>query len=215
MKKTLLLFIWVLSFGAAHAQERVFNRGTINHSEGDGVVAPAQDNTGFGVKAGLLYANFRGDGESQFPGLGSAASWHAGFYAQFGIGRIFSIQPELLYARRQGKTDDGDMRFDYLEVPVLAVVSLTDNISIHAGPQVGVMMSAKREGTEINTENFNSFDYGAAAGAEARLSIFRLGARYYLSMTDLGKFESTATAADRGYNDLKTGNFQVYLGVGF
>lgn len=215
MKKLFLLLLTAGTISAAQAQERIMNRGIINHSEGDGITTPAVANTGFGIKAGAQFSNFRGDGKAQFPGLSSAASWMAGFYSQFGMGRVFSIQPEILYSRRQGKADAGDIRFDYLEVPVLGVFSFTENVSLHAGPQVGVMMSAKEEGNEINTKDFNSFDYGAAVGAEAKVSIFRLGARYYLSLTDIGKYEDVAPATSRGYNDLKTGNFQLYVGVGF
>ncbi|MFC6997129.1 porin family protein [Rufibacter roseus] len=216
MKKLCLLIISTLMFGAATAQERVFNRGVINHSESgeDGPVA-TRDNNGFGIKAGVLYNNLRGDGTNAFSGLKSATSWHVGAYSQFSLGNFFSVQPEILYSRRQSKADQGDMRFDYLEVPVLAVMNFTDNVSFHVGPQVGVMMSAKQEGREIATSDFNSFDYGGAAGLEARLSIFRLGARYYLSLADLGKFESSADATNRAFNDIKTGNFQLYIGVGF
>lgn len=215
MKKLFLLSICTLLFSAARAQERVVNRGIINHREGDGETAPIQNNSGFGVKGGVLFTNLRGDGTSAIKGLTSATNWHAGVYAQFSVGGRFSVQPETLYSRKEVKMDAGSMRFDYIEVPVLAVLSFTDNVSIHAGPQVGVLMAVKQNDKEINKENFNSFDYGAAAGAEARISFFRLGARYYLSLADIGEYESGADAGSRALNEIKAGNFQLYLGFGF
>ncbi|MGV3538574.1 MAG: porin family protein, partial [Rufibacter sp.] len=192
---------------------RVLNRGTIDHSEGE--FAPTRDNNGFGVKGGVLFTNLRGDGTDGISGLKSATNWHAGVYSQFSLGSFFSVQPEALYSRKESKMDGGSMRFDYIEVPVLAVMNFTDNVSLHVGPQVGVLMAVKQNDKEIDKSNFNSFDYGANAGLEARLSIFRLGARYYLSLAEIGEFENTAEAGDRALNDIKAGNFQIYLGVGF
>ncbi|WP_053093830.1 porin family protein [Rufibacter radiotolerans] len=211
MKKLTLLLIATLFLGAAQAQERVLNRGIINHNEG--AEGSPKGNSGFGVKGGVLFNSLHGDGEDQIRGLKTSTNWHAGFYSQFSIGSVFSIQPEALYTRREVKSDDGDLRFDYIDVPVLAVANLTENISIHAGPQVGVMLTAKRDDNEIDKEGLNTFDYGAAAGVEAKVSMFRLGGRYYRSFADIGKFD--AGLLNTSLNDVKAGMFQIYLGVGF
>ncbi|MBC3540154.1 porin family protein [Rufibacter sediminis] len=211
MKKLCLLLISVFFFEAAQAQERVLNRGVINHNEESG--GGERTNSGFGVKGGVLFSALQGDGKDALDNLKATRNWHAGFYSQFSLGRVFSIQPEALYTRREVNADDSDRRFDYIDVPVLTVANLTDNISIHAGPQVGIMLTAKENDKEIDKEGLNTFDYGAAAGIEAKVSIFRLGGRYYRSFADLGKFDQAN--ANRALNDIKAGNFQVYLGVGF
>jgi hypothetical protein len=213
MKKASLLLFCALILGTAQAQERVINRGIINHND-DGT-SRDRTNSGFGVKGGVLFSSLQGDSKSDIQGLKTGANWHAGFYSQFSVSPVFSIQPEALYGRREVKADDGDRRFDYIDVPVLAVVNVTDNISLHAGPQVGVMLTAKRDDKEIDKAEFNTFDYGVAGGVEAKVSMFRVGGRYYRSFADIGDFKSAANAADRAYNDLKAGNFQIYLGVGF
>ncbi|MFB9863417.1 PorT family protein [Rufibacter immobilis] len=210
MKKLTLLLICTLFFAAAQAQERVLNRGVINHNEEAGL---DRDNSGFGVKGGVLFSSLQGDGKDMLDNLKSSTNWHAGFYSQFSLGRVFSIQPEALYSRREVRADDANRRFDYIDVPVLAVVNFTDNLSFHVGPQVGIMLTAKEDDREIDKEGLNTFDYGAAAGLEAKLFIFRLGGRYYRSFSDLGKFD--AANANRALNDIKAGNFQIYLGVGF
>ncbi|WP_192822116.1 porin family protein [Rufibacter sp. LB8] len=214
MKKLTILLICLLGFGAAQAQERVLNRGIINHRDGDGVVAPTRANNGFGVKGGLLYTSLRGDGSDQIAGLKSASNWHAGFYAQFSLNNVFSIQPEALYSRREVKSDNGGLQMDYIDIPVLAVFNFTENVSLHAGPQVGVMMTLRQDGKELDKEGYNTFDYGVAAGLEARLSIFRLGGRYYMSLADIGD-GSTQNLSSAAFNDIKAGNFQVYIGIGF
>ena len=215
MKKTILLLIAVLTLGAAQAQERVLNRGIINHRDGDGETAPTYDNSGFGIKGGLMYNTLRGDGTDGIQGLKTGTNWHAGFYSQFSLSRFFSVQPEILYSRKESKMEGGSMRFDYIEIPVMGVLSVTDNVSLYVGPQAGVLMAVEENNKEIDKSQFNSFDFGAAAGLEARLSIFRLGARYYLSLADLGETEDAGDAAYSAFNNIKSGNFQVYLGVGF
>ncbi|GAA4306340.1 porin family protein [Nibribacter koreensis] len=215
MKKTILLLIASLTFGMAQAQERVLNRGTINHRDGDGEAAPKYNNSGFGIKGGVLFNSLRGDGTDAMPGLKTATNWHAGFYSQFSLSGVFSVQPEILYSRKESKMDAGTMRFDYIEIPVMGVFNFSDNVSIHAGPQAGVLMAVKENDKEIDKAQFNSFDFGAAAGVEARLSFFRLGARYYLSLANMAETEDADAATYRAYDNIKAGNFQVYLGVGF
>ncbi|ALI98547.1 porin family protein [Rufibacter tibetensis] len=211
MKKLCLLFICAFLFEVAQAQERVLNRGIINHNETSG--GGERTNSGFGIKGGVLFSSLQGDGRDMLDNLRSSTNWHAGFYSQFSLGPNFSIQPEALYTRREVNADDSDRRFDYIDVPVLGVVTLTETISVHAGPQVGIMLTAKEDDKEIDKQGLNTFDYGAAAGIEAKLFIFRLGGRYYRSFADLGKFDATST--NQALNDIKAGNFQVYIGVGF
>lgn len=164
------------------------------------------------MKGGLTLATLRGNDKDQLGDFSGLTTFHAGVYTQFSLGSFFSIQPEALYSRKGVERDDMTYRFDYIEVPVLAVFNVLDNVSLHAGPQIGIMMSAKEGDTEVDTEPLNAFDYGVAAGAEARVSIFRLGARYNLGLADLRKENNLGQRIDQ---DIKHGFFQVYLGVGF
>jgi hypothetical protein len=85
-----------------------------------------------------------------------------GLFSKIPLTRSFSIQPELLYSNKGSKltydnvlAGQGEYRFNlnYVEMPVLAVVNLTKNINIHAGPYVSYLTSAnikdlKSDGTE-------------------------------------------------------------------
>lgn len=169
-------------------------------------------NSGIGIKGGVNFASVHGDDKDKFGETNSHTSFHAGVFAQFPFGEFFSLQPELLYSRKGFERQDSVFRFDYLDVPVLAVFNISDNFSVHLGPQVGIMMSAKMEDDEIDLEPYNTFDYGAAAGLEGRLSRFRLGTRYVHSFGDLRKEDSNGNDIDE---NIKNGVIQVYLGVGF
>ena len=77
-------------------------------------------------------------------------------------------------------------------------------------------MTAKENEKEVPErikKMMNSFNYGVAAGGEARLSILRFGARYSLDLNEIYKEERNIN--NRVVQDIKNGMFQVYLGVGF
>ncbi len=169
-------------------------------------------NSGIGIKGGVNFASVHGSDKDKFGDVNSHTSFHAGIFAQFGFGEFFSLQPEVLYSRKGFERQDSVYRFDYLEVPVLAVFNITDNFSVHLGPQVGVMVSAKVEDEEIEMEPYNTFDYGAAAGLEGSVDRFRVGARYVHSFGDLRKEDSMGNNINE---DIKNGVIQVYLGVSF
>ena len=210
MKKTILLLLTFLVSLSAFAQPGSYGpaAGQQNHN----LFSRSGSNSGFGVKGGVNFATLNGSDKEVLGNFNVLTTFHAGIYTQFSLGDFFSIQPEALYSRKGIERNDSTFRFDYLEVPVLAVFNITENVSVHFGPQVGVMMSAKEEDTEIDLEPLNTFDYGIAAGAEARLSIFRLGARYNLGFADLRKENNLGQKINQ---DIKHGVFQVYLGVGF
>src|SRR5688572_1133730 len=98
-----------------------------------------------GVKAGMNLANqkytFNGlalDTKAK-PGL------HAGIFVVIMINEKFGIQPEALYSMQGSRWDnDGDdskFKFSYISVPVLFRYNITDMISVHAGPQFGILTS--------------------------------------------------------------------------
>ncbi|WP_246594252.1 porin family protein [Pontibacter populi] len=178
-----------------------------NHNELSGLDAR---NGGFGIKGGLNLANVYGD-DTDALNPGSLTSFHAGIYAQFALAEKFSLQVEGLYSRK-GYEAEMDNRFDYLELPLLAVYNITDNFSLHLGPQVSVMIAAKQDGHEINMENLNTFDYGLAGGAEVRFRMMRVGARYNLGFA--GLLDDGDTGLPVG-NELMHNVAQLYVGVGF
>ncbi|TXK47425.1 PorT family protein [Pontibacter qinzhouensis] len=212
MKKTftLLLILFTL-VSTAHAQQEDYGGPSSmqrNHNLFSGAGA---HNSGFGIKGGVNFSQLRGSDKDMLGSISGHTSFHAGVFAQFAFSDAFSIQPEVLYSRRGYERNDSTFRFDYLNVPILAVFNVTENISLHAGPQIGILMSGKRGGSEIDLAPYNTFDYGAAAGIEAKISWLRLGARYFLGLTDLRKENALGQKINE---DIKNGVFQVYLGIG-
>jgi len=209
MKKLLLLLLAVFFSVAGFAQKRVTTTAPINHNL-EGSSAP--ENAGFGLKAGLNYSDVRN--ADAITDLKPKTSYHVGAFAQFSITDWFSLQPEVLYSRKGYDSTNVTRKLDYFDVPILFVFNPLDNVSFHVGPQASLLITAKNNDTEINiADSFQSLDYGVVGGLEARLSFFRLGARYNLSMREI--YQNTYRDIASNINkDIKNGVFQVYIGIG-
>lgn len=206
MKKILFaafLMVWAVSGSAQDIPSDIQQ----NHN-----LLSRSPNSGIGIKGGVNFASVHGSDKDKFGSTNSHTSFHAGVFAQFGFNDFFSLQPELLYTRKGYERQDSVFRLDYLEVPVLAVFNISDNFSVHLGPQVGIMVSGKVEDEEIDLEPYNTFDYGLSAGLEGSLDRFRLGTRYVHSFGDLRKEDSSGNSIDE---NIKNGVIQVYLGISF
>lgn len=128
----------------------------------------------FGVKAGVNFANFRGDGADN---LNVLTTWHAGVVYEAEITKDFSFQPELLYSVSGAKNDDTEYKLSYFTAPLMLEFYPTEGFSIQAGPQLSMLVNETD-----NFEGFKSktFDLGVAAGLEFYLTnnLF-VQARYY------------------------------------
>lgn len=209
MKKILLLPLFLLFTFTGFAQVEGPTTAQQNHNLLSGLDAP---NEGIGIKGGVNFANVHGSDKDRLGAVDGHTNFHAGVFAQFAFGEFFSLQPELLFSRKGYERNDSTFRYNYFDLPVLAVFNISDNFSVHLGPQVGLLIGAKEEGKEINLGPYNTFEYGGAAGLEGRINRFRLGARYVHGFADLRKEDAAGNSIDQ---DIKNGVIQVYLGIGF
>ena len=105
----------------------------------------------------------------------------AGLVLNLALNDMFSIQPELLYAQKGFKLEEGDTKLtfkaNYLEVPVLAKIAFGSETMqgfVTAGPTIGYWMNGKSEGTflgeDLGSEDYdfddtdNRLDLGASVG---------------------------------------------------
>jgi Outer membrane protein beta-barrel domain len=191
MKKTLLfLLLGLASSTAAFAQARP--GGSLTSKDYTGGKSTESGNTGFGVKGGYNFSRPYGDGITN---VSAYHNFHAGVYGQFGFSNLSSVQVELLYNRKGYNSDvavsngtsttltNKTTRLDYVELPVLYVANVTNNFSIHVGPQVSLLILAKQGDTNLGLaeKGFNTVDYGGIVGAAYRVGPARIGARYDLS----------------------------------
>ncbi len=153
MKKSLFLMaMGMLMFNIAQAQD----------------TAPSGDNRSnlaLGVKLGFNYANVYDTQGQDFvadPKLGFVA----GGFLSLPLGKLFAIQPEVLFSQK-GFKGSGTLlgspysytrTTNYLDVPILVALRPTENLSIVAGPQFSYLMNEKNEyNGAINSQQEQAF----------------------------------------------------------
>ncbi|MEC5165669.1 hypothetical protein RCH18_001400 [Flavobacterium sp. PL11] len=181
----------------------------------------AQEKTAsYGFKGGLNFSNLYTDNVDDNNVL---TGFNAGLYAKFPITNNIAIQPEISYTTKGAELvyDNaivkGTAKFNtnYIEVPVLLVINLTDNFNIHAGPYAAYMVNGKTSNdsnfgsyeNELDTDDFNKFDAGFAGGVGVDLDALNFGVRYNYGLTKLGKDNSFLSS------DAKNSVLSVYVGL--
>lgn len=149
----------------------------------------------YGFKSGLNGSTITGDdiGDTQ-PKIGLVA----GGFAELCIDDYTSVQPEVLYSQQGVKyTDhngfDGTLKLDYINVPVLVKFRASNTLVFEAGPQMGLLLSAKDKyestsisGTDDIKDNYEPIDFGANLGLNYDLQNgWYFGARYYLGLSNI------------------------------
>ena len=168
----------------------------------------------FGVKAGANIANQKISGDYDID-TKAIVSFHGGVFVVWMFTEQLGLQPELLLSMQGSKEKDDTYDYkiitNYVNIPVLVRYNINDMFSVHAGPQFGILVSAKEEfdgDKDDIKDDFKTMDVGLAIGAEANLPVANLGVglRYIIGLTNVltddGSFDDT---------ELKNGVFQIYV----
>lgn len=162
-----------------------------------------------GVRLGVNIANQKAEIDGDSDTGDSKIGFLGGFYLTANISEKFGIQPELLFSGMgsRDKDLDFDLPFNYLSIPVMFRYNLTENFNLHAGPQLGFLLSAKATDGDSSIDIKDSFkgtDFGAAFGLGVDFGKINAGARYYLGLSNI--------ADDSGNDTFKNNAFQIFVG---
>lgn len=120
----------------------------------------------------------------------SKGGYVAGGYIDLSIADFFSIRPQFLFVQKGAKLKaadlDGTVTLDYLEVPILGVISLPRQGPVvpffYAGGSVSANVNATVDlngvETDIPDHDIRRNDIGAVFGAGVYVDGFTLEARY-------------------------------------
>lgn len=183
--------------------------------------------TQFGVKGGVNFSNlYTNDAEKDKMLTG----FNVGIFSKLPISGFFAFQPELLFTTKGSEVTynntfvNGIARFklNYIEMPLLLVINVTDNFSLHVGPYAAYLVSGsvKNESSanqfnfedNINMDDYNRFDLGIAAGASIDFRSVSFGARYTYGLTKVGK-EKTFLGTTYTFPDANNGVLSLYAQV--
>ena len=177
--------------------------------------AAYSQNIQWGAKAGLNMSSISNTDDAD-----PKISFHAGVFADVQINDFLSFQPELLYSRQGDVFKDGSdykvwSQYNYVNVPLVVKLYVTEKLSVNIGPQFGFVIDAwsrvKFDGStdseKIDSDAYNSFDASAAMGLTYNMcQNIDVYARYNLGLTDMAK--------DNPSND-KFKNNVIQIGVGY
>lgn len=155
-----------------------------------------------GVKGGINFSNLYTD---QVEDNNVLTGFNAGVFAKFPITETLAIQPELLYTVKGAElkynnsfvNGTSTFRLNYIELPILFVINLTNNFNILAGPYLAYLVDGKAtndaQGTLFDIENnlknedYNKFDTGLSVGLGYDADQIGFGVRYNYGFQNVGK----------------------------
>jgi hypothetical protein len=163
-------------------------------------------NVNIGVKAGLNVYTIHSDNDDA--DFNSMAGFHGGLLAHIHMSRQFAMQPEITYSSQGAKYtlggDDFKTKLGYINVPVMFQYMFDNGFRLQAGPQLGILVSAKGEdenGNSLDIKdqlNTAEFALGVGAGYVHVPSGFGVDVRYNLGISNISK-DDDAKAMNRGF----------------
>ena len=204
IKKIIMVCIVALTTISAMAQVTV-NRGNYS-SQQQKETSFSDKGSGFlmkyGVKAGLNMTSMSNDMAFD-PGFGMGVGFRVGGFLNMRWGYrtensskgtgLWGFQPELMYSNQAVKTDAGDIKMNYIAVPLLLKVYPTTALSIEVGPELSYLISTSPstmavDGAEIKVGDCKGMNVGLAAGLAYDFEMgLTVGARYTYGFTDMAK----------------------------
>lgn len=155
-----------------------------------------------GIKGGANFSNLYTNNVDDNNVL---VGFNVGLFAKLPITKTFAIQPELLYTTKGAQLEYNNtfvvgtstFKLNYIELPVLLVVNLTNNFNVHFGPYVAYLIDGKAtndaQGTLFDIENnlknedYNRFDTGLSLGLGYTANHLGFGVRYNYGLQKVGK----------------------------
>ncbi|TYA72003.1 porin family protein [Seonamhaeicola marinus] len=196
MKKILLFtLLLVLSFGAFSQEEsKTIPVDTLKQKK-EGFVFKGVK---WGVRGGYNISNldFEDGSSANIPNK-HRNSVYIGFFANIGLSRTISLNPELQFSA-EGANDER-LHLDFIQAPVLLRFRLSEKIHVAAGPQAGLKVHKYEDGMKNIT-------YSAVGGVEYKIThVLFAEARYTYGISNV--FDEDTGISARNTN--------IQLGIGY
>jgi hypothetical protein len=181
----------------------------------------------FGIKGGVNFANlYTKDAESN----NAIAGFNVGIFSKIPISGTFAFQPEIYFTTKGAEViynnafanGTASFKLNYIEIPLLFVLNVTDNFSLYAGPYAAYLVSGNVKNKSnvtlfdfeenINADDYNRFDAGIAGGASLDFRSVSFGARYSYGLNKVGK-EKTFMGTSYTFPDANNGVLSLYMQI--
>lgn len=154
----------------------------------------------FGAKAGANIYKLKGQSfNDQF-----SFGYHLGGFAEIGIGKKWSIQPEVIFNQVNVDTTDKfnqiyknfistkttQIKLSYLSIPILANYNISKFLSLQAGPQFGILIDQNKDLLVNGKDAFKKGDLSLLAGLQLKFAGFRVYGRYAIGLSNLNDIDN-------------------------
>ncbi len=117
-----------------------------------------------GAKLGLNFANIGGESGNK-----ARTAGHLGVYSIVSFDYFLKLQFDFIYSQQGHKSSSGDggLNLSYINIPMMARYEMSYNLNVHAGLQVGFLLSAKSEFLDEKfdvKDQFKTIDLGLPLG---------------------------------------------------
>ena len=145
--------------------------------------------------------------------------YHAGGFAEIGLGKKWALQPEVVFNQYQTRVDSSfknvyqnatnfsnykNVKLNYLSVPLLLNYKVGSLLSLQAGPQVGILIDQSKNLLDNGKEAFASGEFSMTGGAVINISKLRFSGRYIVGLNNISDINDQ--------NKWKNQGFQLSLG---
>ena len=163
-----------------------------------------------GIKGGINLTKIEGRSFNQEFRTG----FHAGGFAEIGLGGNLSIQPEVLFNQINTRVDSSfsdvyqgavnlsnyrDVQLKYLTIPLLLNYKVAKIFTLQAGPQFGILLDQNKNLLNNGGEAFKSGDFSLVGGAQIKLAGLRLTGRYLVGLNNISDISSQSKWKSQGF----------------
>jgi len=182
--------------------------GIANAQHGD---AP-DGHMNFGIKGGLNVYTINNEDNN---GYDSRVGFHLGVLGHVHVKPHFALQPELVYSSQGATYADGNgntyyYQLDYMNIPILFQYMFHNGLRLQAGPQLGILVSAKSilDNSSSDLNDTKPFDVALSFGASYVVPStgFGVDVRYNVGLNNINKNDGPSST-NRG---LQLGIFYIF-----
>ena len=141
--------------------------------------------------------------------------YNIGGFAEVGLSKKVSIQPEVLWNQTNYRTATGshldtlyksNFRGDlnYLSIPILLNLKPSKGITFQVGPQFGILLNKDETLLRNGQQAFKTGDLSMLGGVQLNLGSLKLGGRYVVGLSDINDIDNKEKWKNQG--------FQLYVG---
>ncbi|UEG49828.1 PorT family protein [Ferruginibacter lapsinanis] len=145
--------------------------------------------------------------------------YHAGGYAEIGIGKKFSIQPEVLFNQVNVDTTSqfnqlyksllssnvSKIKLSYISIPILLNYKPVKFLTLQAGPQFGILRDQNKNFLQNGKAAFKDGDLSLLGGVQLSFAKIKMYGRYAVGLNNLNDID----------NQDKWKSQSIQLGIGF